>query len=72
MPLMANLDITQTVSKALVLTGGSKAEETAHFVNMFDKFFDCFNVSSFNAGMRSRKAFKSPYRSASDFRLKVC
>ena len=38
---------------------------------MFDKFFDCFNVSSFNAGMRSRKAFKSPYRSASDFRLKV-
>ena len=27
--------------------------------------------ASFNAGMRSRKAFKSPYRSASDFQLKV-
>ena len=30
--------LSETVSKALVLTGGSKAEETAHFVNIFDKF----------------------------------
>ena len=41
------------------------------FVNMFDKFFDCMNVSNFDAGKRQRKPFKQSYRSAKDFRLKV-
>ena len=41
------------------------------FVANFDKFFDSLNVSSLSAGKLKRNAFKSPYRSATDFRLKV-
>ena len=38
---------------------------------MFDKFFDCLNCSSLSAGKRSRNPFKSPYRSGTDWKLKV-
>ena len=64
--------LSETVSKALELTGGEEAKETAKFVGMFDKFFDCLNVNSFTQGKYSRKAFQNPYRKATDFRLKVC
>ena len=53
------------------MTQGPEAEETATFVEKFDKFFDCLNVSSLSAGKLNRNAFKSPYHSARDFRLKV-
>ena len=46
--------------------------ETVKFVQMMDRFFDCLNVNSFNKGKRRRKEFQDPYRSGSDFRLKVC
>ncbi len=59
------------MSKALQLTGGSDVKETVKFVEMFDKFFDSFNVNSYNTGRLKRKIFKQPYRSATDFRLKV-
>ena len=52
--------------------GGENASETAHFVAMMDKFFDCLNVNNFTSGKTKRKAFQMPYRSANDFRLKVC
>ena len=42
------------------------------FVEFFDKFFDSMNINNFSAGYKSRNPFKSPYRSGSDFRLKVC
>ena len=64
--------LSQTVSKALELTGGDEAKETAKFVDLFDKFFDCLNVNSFTKGKHSRKVFQNPYRKATDFRLKVC
>jgi hypothetical protein len=47
-------------------------ERTMEFVLKFDKLIDCLNVSSLSAGKHSRNAFKSPYHSASDFRIKVC
>ena len=50
---------------------GPKAKETARFAEMFDKFFDCMNCSSLSAGKRSRNPFKSPYRSGTDWKLKV-
>ncbi len=40
-------------------------------MEMLDKFFDCLNVADFNSGKFSRNAFKSPYHSSRDFRLKV-
>ena len=60
------------MANALTMTGGEKAQETAKFVRMFDKFFDSLNVNSYNAGRLKRKVFKQPYRSAKDFRLRVC
>ena len=59
------------MAKALQLFGGEEAQETAIMADMFNKFFDCLNVASFTAGKLSRDAFKSPYRSGTDFRLKV-
>ena len=53
--------LSNSVAKALKLTGGPDVEKTAKFASMFDKFFDCLNVSNFEAGKRSRNSFKSPY-----------
>lgn len=49
----------------------AEVEKTIEFVLMFDKFFDCLNVASLSAGKQCRNAFKSPYHSANDFRIKV-
>ena len=49
---------------------GPKAKETAHFVDMMDKFFDCLNCRSLSGGKRSRNPFKSPYRSGTDWKPK--
>ena len=64
--------LSNSVSNALRLCVGEKAEESAKFANMFDKFFDCLNCSSLEAGKLSRNPFKAPYRSGTDFRFKVC
>ena len=63
--------LSDSVSKAILLTGGGEAFETSYFIAKMDKFFDCFNVSSYSAGKRNRKPFLQPYRSAEDFRLTV-
>ncbi len=44
-----------------------EVEKTMEFVLMFDKLFDCLNVSSLSAGKHSRNAFKSPYHYARDY-----
>ncbi len=59
------------MAKALLLTGGPEAVSTARFVEIFDKFFDCLNVSNYTQGKHARKPFQDPYGSAKDFRLKV-
>ena len=64
--------MSDTVAKALRFTFGDIAEQTAIFVEKIDKFFDCFNVSTFSQGKFSRKVFQLPYRRADDFRIKVC
>ena len=53
------------------MTGGSDVVETVKFVDIMDNFFDCMNVMSFEAGKKQRKPFQQPYRSSSDFCLKV-
>ena len=64
--------LSNTVAIALREMIGEHAEETAKFVEYFDKFFDSLNVSSLSAGKLSRCAFKAPYRSDKDYRLRVC
>jgi hypothetical protein len=62
--------LSNTISKSLKLFIGAEAEETAKFADIFNKFFDCFNVSHCLAAQKSRNPFMLPYRSAEDFRLK--
>ncbi|KAL5500013.1 hypothetical protein EMCRGX_G011503 [Ephydatia muelleri] len=62
--------LSETVAKALVLSGDPAVQETAKFVTMFDKFFDALNVSNYTSGVNKRKVFQQPYRSGDDFRLK--
>ena len=60
------------MATAIRLCGGENAIETANFIEKMDKFFDCFNVSTFTAGKhQQRKQFLGPYRSKTDFRLTV-
>ena len=42
--------LSDSVSKALLLTGGEEAKQTAKFCDMFNKSFDCLNVSNFTDG----------------------
>ena len=42
--------------------------ETAKFVGMFDKLFDCLNVPNFFAGKKARKLFQEHWR-REDFRF---
>ena len=63
--------MSESVSKALKVTGGAEAAETAKFIEMVDKLFDCLNVSSLSKGKLKRKPFLQPYRKSNDFRLEV-
>ena len=63
--------LSNTVATALRLTGKDEVEETARFITMFDRFFDCLNVTDLDSGRHTRNAFKAPYLSGDDFRLKV-
>ena len=48
---------SETVSKALKLTGDDEAAETAQFIEMMDKMFDCLNVSILSKGKMKCKPF---------------
>ena len=63
--------LSESVGKALLLTGLDEVTETARFVQMMDKFFDCLNVHNYTHGYQKRKPFQLPYRSGSDSRLQV-
>lgn len=63
--------LSESVSKAMQITGGSEAQETAKFVSLFDKFFDALNVGDFQSGRCQRKPFRVPYVSEDDIRLSV-
>ena len=58
------------MAAALRLTGGAEVEQTANFVEMMDRFFDCMNVKMFTTGKHKRNPFKDPFR-PNDFRIKV-
>ena len=46
--------LSSSVANALWVTFGDEAAATAHFCEMFDNFFDCLNVSNFDAGKRTQ------------------
>ena len=53
MSIIVQQVLNESVSKALVLTGGQEAQETAKFVALMDKFFDILNVSNFTNGTQT-------------------
>jgi hypothetical protein len=62
--------LSDSVAKGLELFVGEDAKETAKFADIFNKFFDCFNVTHCLEAQRSRNEYKLPYRSAQDIRLR--
>ena len=62
---------SNTVGEAFKRLNFPEMEKTVEFVLAFDKFFDCLNVKSLEAGKRCRNAFKAPYRDNWDFRIEV-
>ena len=51
--------LSESVSKALHLTGGPEVVETAHIVSFMDKFFDALNVTNYTNVTREN-SFNSP------------
>lgn len=46
--------LSESVGKALLLTGLDEVTETARFVQMMDKFFDCLNVHNYTHGYQKQ------------------
>ena len=63
--------LSNTVAEALMMMNDPDLEKTIEFCKMFDKFFDCLNVSSLDLGRRSTNPFKAPYHHSNDFRIEV-
>ena len=63
--------LSQSVAKGLELLKKEEFQETIKFIDFFDKWLDCLNVTNFDSGKRTRNPFKSPHRSKKDFRLEV-
>lgn len=63
--------MSQTVAHALRQENSDEYEETADFIEIFDKFFDSLNTSSITGGQKKGKINRYPYRTSSDSRLAV-
>ena len=63
--------MSETVSKALRKMFGNYGEGTAKLVEIVDHLFDCLNVRNLDEAKLKIKPFRSPYRSGTDWRLKV-
>ena len=48
------------------LKGGDEVEEIPKFVDMFNKLYNCLNVSDYITGKKSRNCLKSPYYTTED------
>ena len=62
--------MSASVAKALRLTGGEEAAETANLVEIVDKLFDCLNVSSMSKVDTKERHFSSHIISQMIFELK--
>ncbi|VDH96810.1 Hypothetical predicted protein [Mytilus galloprovincialis] len=62
--------LSSSVANALQLKGNPETESTQLFIRMFDKFFDCLNVSNTKSGIFQRKPTCAPYTNINDWRFK--
>lgn len=63
--------LSESVAIGLRTYFKDEAEETANFVQMFDQFFDCLNVTNYTKHYTKRKPFLAPYRWGNDNRITV-
>lgn len=63
--------LSASVANALEHHGDTDSTETAKFVRLFDRFFDCFNVRSTEESIKKRKPDMRPYKDPTDSRLSV-
>jgi len=63
--------LSSTVSKALTFSSNPEVSETAKFTMMFDRFFNCPNVTNFDAGKHSKQDFQKLYLGKDDERIEV-
>ncbi|XP_014677400.1 PREDICTED: uncharacterized protein LOC106817251 [Priapulus caudatus] len=61
--------LSYSVGRLLQANSGEEAQETAKFVLLMDRFFDCLNVRSHNEAERKRKPDLLPFRNADDARF---
>lgn len=61
--------LSTSVSVALKEWGPAEAAGTAEYCEMFDKFFDCFNVRNSKEYITKQKPFLKPYSSVHDERF---
>ncbi|XP_011680559.1 uncharacterized protein LOC100893587 [Strongylocentrotus purpuratus] len=70
---LATQVLSKSVANALKLrsdnTGDTSTDGTRQFVEMFNKFFDCLNVSTASEGQRKRNPNLLPYRDVDDSRF---
>uniref|UniRef100_A0A1X7VJH2 Uncharacterized protein n=1 Tax=Amphimedon queenslandica TaxID=400682 RepID=A0A1X7VJH2_AMPQE len=60
--------LSQIVATALRTYLKEESEETEKYIEMFDKIFDCLNVTNYTCYTK-RKYFQSPYRWNNDLRI---
>ena len=60
-----------SLANAIELVGDPATSETVRFIRMFDRWFDCMNVSSLSGGRRELKKDLYPYRTPKDTRFDV-
>ena len=63
--------MSTTVSKVMMAHGPSTCSETAKFISIIDKFFDCCNFRCLTEGEHKRKPLLNPYRDINDERLEL-
>ena len=63
--------MSKSVGSLMQAYGGPAHGETARFILLIDRFFDCMNVRALTEGNHKRKPDLNPYRSINDVRFKV-
>jgi len=59
------------VAKEMRKFGGEDVLETAKFIEMVDKLFNCMNVSFLSEEKYTKKPFLNTYHNSDDFQIKV-
>lgn len=63
--------LSDSVGRVMTVYGSDEMSETAKFILLMDRFFDCLNVRSETEGNRTRKPDRLPFVTLDDPRLKV-